>query len=403
MRTECWESFAQDAPPRFASTAFLPATVADPKGLNGLVGAALETAKAKAPGELRLRAFRPGVIDYPLTQAFLASPLMPGEAPQDWLARVADDADVCIAVNEVSAWSPELSAWAERRLRALLRPGELELPSSSDVYIFVAAAGWTPFGIHDDAGPSFIFHLGPADKEVWVWPDGPPDHAAGDRRRMIFDIEPHLESAEHYVMRPGDFLCIPAGAYHVFRNLGPSTLLGLTLHPTDSRARITDAIWQATTTVRGRASVDDGPATGEAVIGLARSMLAEVEGTAPLAQRVTNELTVDQLLRRTNGYLPSLHRAVLPYGPPADDVSLRWAHPGVVGAVIVDGATVLGVRGRVVEFRRPFDFTSLVVLTESSAEFTLAELTDALPPDLAPARRRQLAEILFRFGAVTVA
>ncbi|MEV7176963.1 hypothetical protein [Kitasatospora sp. NPDC093679] len=215
--------------------------VQDPEHVRGLIADALRTATREAPGDLRIRAFRPGAFDHRLTKRFTASPPGPDETAGDWPARVADGPDACIAVNDISARSLPLGQWAEGLVRELLGHGARELPSGADVYTFVADSGWTPFGIHKGTEASLIPHLGPAPKEVWVRPDGSFDGSAvtpgPSFGRICFDIEEHLATAERHLLQPGDFLCIPQDAHHVFRNLDPSAFVGLTPYPARPRTR----------------------------------------------------------------------------------------------------------------------------------------------------------------------
>ena len=221
--TKSWKAFAAAHAPDLTRTVFLPGLVTDPGHLARLIDDSLRTATRHAPGELRLRAFRPGAFDYRLTQRFVTTPPADGERAVDWLTRVAESDEECLAVNDVSAWNLELAAEVARIVGELDAEGVHELVSGTDVYTFVAHSGWTPFGIHKDSEPSLIFHLGPSPKEVFVWHDRPFD-ASGitpnpSFGRITFDIEEHLGTAERHLLQPGDFLCIPQDTYHVFRNL----------------------------------------------------------------------------------------------------------------------------------------------------------------------------------------
>ncbi|MEU4068243.1 hypothetical protein AB0F25_38610 [Streptomyces wedmorensis] len=401
--TQTWKAFAAEHAPDFARTVFLPGLVADPGHLARLIDDGLRTATRHAPGELRLRAFRPGAFDYRLTKRFVDTPLAHEESAVDWLARTADSDEECLAVNDISSWNLDLAAEVARLVGELVADGTHELPSGTDVYTFVAHSGWTPFGIHKDSEPSLIFHLGPSPKEVWVWHDNPFD-ASGitpspSFGRITFDIEEHLASAERHLLQPGDFLCIPQDTYHVFRNLGPSAFLGLTLYPVKTRPLITEALWRAARPAEALAAY---PAADE-VTDRARALLAadDTPGTS-LADRVAHEIALGQLRLRTNGYLSRPHQAALPRTTPAPDTPLRWSRPGAVVAAARHGGTTLVARGRtlVVPGPGPADFTDLEKATASDTPFTLDELTAVLPAGLAPERREEIALSLCSVGAV---
>lgn len=405
---EKWKAFTAAQAPDFTSTSFLPALVTDPGHIGRLIDDSLRTATRTAPGDLRLRAFRPGAFDYALTKRFIDSPLAPGESAVEWLARTAGSPEACLAVNDVSSWNLPLAEWVAALLRDIVVEGVHELPSGTDVYTFVADAGWTPFGIHKDAEPSLIFHLGPSPKEVWVWQENPFD-ASGitpspSFGRITFDIEQHLGTAERFVLQPGDFLCIPKDTYHVFRNLGPSAFLGLTLYPVKARSLVTEALWRS-------AAAFDAPAladypTGRQVADWARDLFADAAGPAgalPLADRIADELALGGLRLRTTGRLSRPHPAALPADGPADGLLLRWTQPGAVAAARTASGAVLVVRGRALPVPDGLDFTALEQATRSTQPFTLAGLAERLPAGLDAARRSALARRLYLLGAVTAA
>ncbi|MFD9419000.1 hypothetical protein ACFWC9_30465 [Streptomyces goshikiensis] len=402
--TQKWKAFVAAQAPDFTGTSFLSALVTDPGHVSRLIDDSLRTATRSAPGDLRLRALRPGAFDYMLTKRFIESPLAPGESAVEWRARTADSREACLAVNDISAWSLPLAEWVAALVREIPSEGIHELPSGTDVYTFVADSGWTPFGIHKDSEPSLIFHLGPAPKEVWVWQENPFD-ASGitpspSFGHITFDIEPHLASAEHHLLQPGDFLCIPKDTYHVFRNLGPSAFLGLTLYPVKSRSLITEALWRS-----APGGGEPAPAaypTGREIADRAHALFEQPAGSAaPLADRVRDELALGQLRLRTTGYLSRPHPAALPADGPADGAPLRWAHPGVVAATRTGSGPALVVRGRTLPVPDGLDFTAVERATHSERPFTLAELAAALPDGLDDASRTALARKLHALGAVT--
>ncbi|MFD3557433.1 hypothetical protein ACFWWA_35860 [Streptomyces goshikiensis] len=402
--TQKWKAFVAAQAPDFTGTSFLSALVTDPGHVSRLIDDSLRTATRSAPGDLRLRALRPGAFDYMLTKRFIESPLAPGESAVEWRARTADSREACLAVNDISAWSLPLAEWVAALVREIVSEGIHELPSGTDVYTFVADSGWTPFGIHKDSEPSLIFHLGPAPKEVWVWQENPFDTSgitpSPSFGHLTFDIEPHLASAEHHLLQPGDFLCIPKDTYHVFRNLGPSAFLGLTLYPVKSRSLITEALWRS-----APGGGEPAPAaypTGREIADRAHALFEQPAGSAaPLADRVRDELALGQLRLRTTGHLSRPHPAALPADGPADGAPLRWAHPGVVAATRTGSGPALVVRGRTLPVPDGLDFTAVERATHSERPFTLAELAAALPDGLDDASRTALARKLHALGAVT--
>ncbi|MFJ9810764.1 hypothetical protein ACIRTB_21305 [Streptomyces sp. NPDC101158] len=409
--TKTWKAFAAGHAPDFARAVFLPGLVTDPGRFARLIDDSLRTATRHAPGDLRLRAFRPGAFDYRLTKRFVDTPLSDAESAVAWLARTADSEDECLAVNDIASWNLDLAAEAAGLVGELVTDGSHELPSGTDVYTFVAHSGWTPFGIHKDSEPSLIFHLGPSPKEVWVWHDNPFDAASitpsPSFGRITFDIEEHLGSAERHLLQPGDFLCIPQDTYHVFRNLGPSVFLGLTLYPVRTRSLITEALWRATGPAEPLAPYPAAASVTEraqALLAGATPLPGDAATAAPtgsLADRVAHELILGQLRLRTNGYVSRPHPAALPRAVPAPGTPLRWARSGALAVAPRHGTgTSLVARGRTLTLPEAADFTALEQATVSDTPFTLDELAAALPADLTPERREEIARSLYTVGAV---
>ncbi|MYV67228.1 hypothetical protein GT043_15070 [Streptomyces sp. SID2131] len=433
--TKTWKAFAAAHAPDLTRTVFLPGLVTDPAHLARLIDDSLRTATRHAPGELRLRAFRPGAFDYRLTQRLVTTPPADDERAVDWLTRVAGSDEECLAVNDISAWNLELAAEVARIVGELDAEGVHELVSGTDAYTFVAHSGWTPFGIHKDSEPSLIFHLGPSPKEVFVWHDQPFD-ASGitpnpSFGRITFDIEEHLGTAERHLLQPGDFLCIPQDTYHVFRNLGPSAFLGLTPYPAKTRTLITEALWRATP---APAPLPPHP-PAHALLTAAEALLAPyahasatqslVHAGTPAASvpvpiappasppgsarpslldRVVHELNLNQMRLRTTGHLNRPHQAALPRTAPAPGALLRWVRPGVLAAVPhPDGSgSILVTRGRTLTVPgvEAEAFAPLTESTTSTAPFTFDQLVATLPSALDAAERDRIAHALHTTGAV---
>ncbi|WP_165702740.1 cupin domain-containing protein, partial [Mycobacteroides abscessus] len=232
-----WRQFVADHAPRYEETVFLPALVPAPSAFTERIAAAVTSATTSGAKGLRLRGFRGSEFDFKLTERLSRTPPTDGQSLTEWLSGAADGRRACVAINDVSSWDLCLAALAQSMVRSLVP--DRDLVSGADIYTFIADVEWTPFGIHKDDEPSLIFHLGPGLKELWVWPAG----GIGQDQlfenpslgRVSFDFDRLLPGARRYTLRPGDFVCIPQGRYHLFRNAGPSVFLGVTLFPPDVR------------------------------------------------------------------------------------------------------------------------------------------------------------------------
>lgn len=340
-----WRQFVADHAPRYEETVFLPALVPSPSAFSERITAAVTSATSSGAKGLRLRGFRGSEFDFKLTERLSRTPPTDGQSLTEWLSGAADGRPACVAINDVSSWDLGLAALAQSVVRSLV-PGR-DLVSGADIYTFIADVEWTPFGIHKDDEPSLIFHLGPGLKELWVWPSG----GIGQDQlfenpslgRVSFDFERLLPGASRYTLRPGDFVCIPQGRYHLFRNVGPSMFLGVTLFPPDIRKSFSDLMVGH---FGARLEEAGEPCSFADVSRTVMDVLRDPEALAGLA--TTMELAAAK--QRTAGYLRAPKAAALRIGAPPADATLAWAYTGVVECVAGADRTHLVARGREIVF-----------------------------------------------------
>lgn len=344
---------------------------------------------------MRLRGFRGSEFDFKLTERLSRTPPTDGQSLTEWLSGAADGRPACVAINDVSSWDLGLAALAQSVVRSLV-PGR-DLVSGADIYTFIADVEWTPFGIHKDDEPSLIFHLGPGLKELWVWPSG----GIGQDQlfenpslgRVSFDFERLLPGASRYTLRPGDFVCIPQGRYHLFRNVGPSMFLGVTLFPPDIRKSFSDLMVGH---FGARLEEAGEPCSFADVSRTVMDVLRDPEALAGLA--TTMELAAAK--QRTAGYLRAPKAAALRIGAPPADATLAWAYTGVVECVAGADRTHLVARGREIVFGGAVNLDELLAL---DGEFTLRDLDAVLAPQLDDEdRRRHVVNALWRLGALSL-
>ncbi|MEU9808911.1 hypothetical protein [Mycobacterium sp. NPDC050853] len=387
-----WRQFVADHGPRYEETIFLPALVSDPNAIADRIAAAVAAATATNGKGLRLRGFRGSEFDFKLTERLSRTAPQDGQSLTEWLADNAEDRPACVAINDVSSWDLGLAALAQSVVRSLV-PGR-DLVSGADIYTFIADVEWTPFGIHKDDEPSLIFHLGPGVKELWVWPaDGIDRHQLFENPslgRVSFDFDRLLPGASRYTLRPGDFVCIPRGHYHLFRNEGRSMFLGVTLFPADARKSFSDLMIDH---VGARLDAADEPCSFDDVRRLVMETLRDPETLSGLSTTV--ELAAAK--QRTTGYLRPPKVAALRAGDPPADATFGWAYPGVVESVVGAGRSHLLARGRDIAFGEVVDLDEVLALV---GEFTLDDLDAALAAGIDVDRRRQVVKALWRFGAL---
>jgi hypothetical protein len=395
-----WDTFSRAWAPTFSEPVFIEKLIQEPDYLSSLISNAIRTATQRMHQDFRIRAFREGSLDYRLTDALTRAPSN-GNHPNDWLAEVANDPYACAAINSLSTWDTELAAWSRSLIKVVLNNQSYELLSGADTYSFIAEAGWTPFAIHKDSEPSLIFHLGPADKEVWVWPKEAIDSASLARNPsfgvITFDIGQHIGSAKRYLLKPGDFLCIPKDIFHVFQNLGKSVFFGVSLYPTNISALTKQTLWNI---------IKEGFKASESIMSTGRMSEAinaafrSYSDLEDLQLRISEELERERLRQETFGYVSSPHTSALPSKPPEPNAPYAWAYAGVIAAMDHQGGTELFIRGRSINFNRKLSFGKLVDATRNTHISTLSEISSVMPSGLNESSRHELIGHLYRFGAI---
>jgi hypothetical protein len=254
INSAVWKQLAANHGPDFSQVLHVKGLVKQPE----TILAALRTSLANATdprvqseaGLPRIRVFGPEQLDYRASEA-VTHTAYDGSDVFDWLSAATGGRwDVCAAFNAVETWSP----WARSLLHQEIVAPMVEASGvplrGLDFYSFIASSGFTPFGVHSDLEPSFIFHLGPATKSVWVW-DPDTLGALPGQREVTLDIDHHLGSADHhFVLQPGDFVNIPGHHFHVFKNDGPAVFLGMSYYEPDE----TEEVLQAASVLLRRSS-----------------------------------------------------------------------------------------------------------------------------------------------------
>lgn len=245
IKNDAWSRFAQEHGPDFATVMYIPSLVTAPEEVASAIGHSLKNATDphvhKTTGLPRIRVFGPSQLDYEASEAVIHSKY-DGSNLVDWLQVVTGRKDVCAAFNGVETWSSTARSIIYRSIVEPMVTACGVPPRGLDFYSFIAISGFTPFGIHSDPEPSFIFHLGPNTKTVWVWEKDTLPRLPNSRE-ISLHTDKYLKSADHeFTLGPGDFLCIPEGCFHLFRNNGPAVFLGMSYYRENKHDELLQAI-----------------------------------------------------------------------------------------------------------------------------------------------------------------
>ena len=278
-----WQAFCRTEGPAFASATHLPGLVRRPDaieaGLRDAVRGATTRTGLDDVSAPRVRVYSGHRLDYVAAER-LGHSAFDGADLAGWFRDQCPAEKMCLAFNEIDTWSLELADLLAAELTLPLVASAGEPRSGIEWYSFLGRSGWTSFGLHSDPEPSMIFHLGPAPKEVWVF-DRDVLPRLPNSRQITFDFEHLLGSARHFVLQPGDFLLIPAFDFHVFRNLGYSAFVGLTVYPQDVRQEMANIVMHLAPRPGGRHLRQDE--AREAIRGTAGELVGSASFTDDVA------------------------------------------------------------------------------------------------------------------------
>ncbi|CCQ94338.1 hypothetical protein CULT_1810002 [[Clostridium] ultunense Esp] len=178
---------------------------------------------------------------YDLLEKLRNTPYKMNEDLEKWIIKTIGKDEYTVTFNGITKWNDDMHI---ALMNEIIQPivENIGVPYAGvDTYAFIANAGYTPFGIHDDRDHSLIFHLGPSVKHCWIWPRSLYIELTGNDNRR-FDPESLKKYGELFVLEPGDLLFIPKGDFHVFQNVGYSIFLGFILFPSNAEVIGREAI-----------------------------------------------------------------------------------------------------------------------------------------------------------------
>ncbi|MDJ1110518.1 cupin domain-containing protein [Macrococcus caseolyticus] len=165
------------------------------------------------------------------------NPIKNKESIHEWITQSIGTDKYTVTFNGITKWSHNFHKLTTEEVIQPIARRLGEPISGVDSYAFIATHGDTPFGVHEDLDDSLIFHLGPNNKEVWIWKhERYLDLMKSDER--IFEFSDIENEATKFSLKPGDCLFIPKGDFHVFHNNSFSIFLGFILFPNSNEKMI---------------------------------------------------------------------------------------------------------------------------------------------------------------------
>lgn len=237
----------------------------------------------------------------------------------------------------------------------------------------------------------------------WVWPpDGPPRNDTVLSRNpstgsLSLIVAGQLADAAQFTLEPGDFILIPRDIYHVFRNNGPSSFLGVTLYPTSIARSTTRALWAVIGDglKQNRSELD-----AQQISEIQHSLVETSPNILAMANSVAAALSNAAAKRVSCGHMSPPQQSLLPLALPRSDELLRLAFPGVIAVGQSVLGTVIHMRGKEVNLRGSIDMNRVVEQLGNLPPFTVRELIDLLAVEVGQVTAERLATALYQSASV---
>ncbi|AUH52923.1 hypothetical protein CXB49_20100 [Chromobacterium sp. ATCC 53434] len=150
------------------------------------------------------------------------------ETLEAWAQRAFDGRNFGIILNNSDKFNEALASDVASSLAPFF--AEIGHPRGGvQTTIFIGNYDQTPIGIHqDDRGESVLhFHVGPADKTMYVWDKDEYEALLKDKNWTKKDVEALKPYARAYSFSAGDLYYMPEGTYHLGEQDGLS--IGITI------------------------------------------------------------------------------------------------------------------------------------------------------------------------------
>jgi len=208
----------------------------------------------------------------------------------------------CLTVNALTKWDPHFTVHMQDEIIKPILDSKKGIFNGLSFYLFMGNYGYTSFGAHKDPDHSLIFQLGPADKEVWIWPLDHWKKLNNGSVKNSFDFDRLLPEATYYKLAPGDFLFIPKNCFHLFKTPDLSLMLGGIINNASDGSLIMDGV-ELYLKEKGERTHQyfDAKNLGDEVQNLFSTTMGEDKD-------YTNEVIMENLIRHklmlmSNGYL----------------------------------------------------------------------------------------------------
>ncbi len=303
----------------------------------------------------------------------------PSVSLDEHIRKTIGEEEYCLTVNGLGKWDPHFTLHMHEEIIQPIIDSKKGVFNGLSFYLFMGNYGYTSFGAHKDPDHSLIYQLGPANKEVWIWPNEHWKKLNNGSLQNSFDFDRLLPEAQYYNLEPGDFIFIPKDCFHLFKTPGLSLMLGGIITNASTGSLIIDGI-DLYLKEKGEVSNQyfDAKNLGEEVQTVFKKAMGD-------DQEYTNEVIMENLIRHklmlmSNGFLlnvpdekdelESINGAsyVVPSG-----FELQYMDFGEVIQVYV--------RGKSIELPNSKSLSGCLELINSNKPFTYEEFKSTLQPE----------------------
>ncbi|WP_394820798.1 JmjC domain-containing protein [Pendulispora albinea] len=168
----------------------------------------------------------------------------------DWIRELCKSERMAFVINDVQDWSEVFA-----RAAAPFLTGHFESrgvpPAGAEMVLFAGNYEATPFGAHRGYEHAFLAHLGPANKEFYIWSAELYQQLTGGTADLP-NYEHLLPYATAYTLKPGDLLYLPAQWYHIGTQTEYSASVAIPMYQPDRAKYLAELVSEVARTAKHR-------------------------------------------------------------------------------------------------------------------------------------------------------
>ncbi|WP_010648710.1 cupin domain-containing protein [Oceanobacillus massiliensis] len=396
--SETWLERLLEATDNFSAYSLIHSTIKDPERITKMLKEAISNVESN-PEKAIMRVFVEGGQNPQLLEELRNTKFDPNWDLDQWIQKTLGKNEYTTTFNGVSRWHDRLHSVITEEVVNPITKNVGELLSGIDTYAFMANSGYTPFGVHDDHDHSLIFHLGPKEKHVWIWPREEYLEMTGSDDR-VFEIEDIKEYASHYALQPGDCLFIPKGDFHIFRNDGFSAFLGFILFPTNQESLLKEAMKSIAGKQPNELSYfvkeDDFERQVENTLGKL------LDRSDDIYEQIKEAIKTNYFLLKGNGF--SIHSPIILDIDKVTDLEERtfWKPKTfpIIYSKTRENRINIFLRGRTLNLNYKTEVVNLINSLNQSEYYSYSELISVFTTYLSSSNAKQLAQLFMKYRAI---